>query len=324
MAEADRLIGVAERGATRSGLLLAGLYVLFAGFYIIVSTVVIAWLHHEAADILAVEMVKGLLFVFLTGLGLFFGARHVYGRMHEQCREIERQRESILHLDERASAGLLASAIAHDSNNLLTTAKMALELIRISKDPAKRDYAMESLEQALDEMGELNFRLVRGSVGERAVERKLLALDVEVDRVFRFLGEDHPIRRLKLERVTEGEVWVYLNRHLFFQAILNLLSNVLRHAGAEGPIRLEIRQVGDRVLLALHDSGPGVPEEMRQRVFEPFHTTHPDGVGLGLSSVRSVAHLHQGTVTCSESPLGGACFTLDFPAASAGEPVPQS
>jgi signal transduction histidine kinase len=60
----------------------------------------------------------------------------------------------------------------------------------------------------------------------------------------------------------------------------------------------------------VHDSGPGVPAERRQQVFEPLYTTKPNGLGLGLVSVKAAAKLHKGRAEVDTSPLGGACFRM--------------
>jgi two-component system nitrogen regulation sensor histidine kinase NtrY len=66
-------------------------------------------------------------------------------------------------------------------------------------------------------------------------------------------------------------------------------------------------------LLEVLDNGPGVPEDERGRVFDPYYTTKAEGTGLGLAIVKKIVLEHGGEITCGESPAGGACFTIALP-----------
>lgn len=116
--------------------------------------------------------------------------------------------------------------------------------------------------------------------------------------------------------------------HGYQQALLsalqNLATNAIQSCGAGAQLALTARSAVDkqgspRILLVLSDNGPGIPEEMRERIFEPFYTTRSDGTGLGLAVVQSIIHAHHGSVWV-ESVLGkGSTFTLSLPAISASD-----
>jgi C4-dicarboxylate-specific signal transduction histidine kinase len=108
------------------------------------------------------------------------------------------------------------------------------------------------------------------------------------------------------------------------QLVMNLVSNAAdalkeQHAAdwrGQHVIRVEGRVEGDDVVLAVHDSGPGIPEGLRSKILEPFFTTKPRGVGtgLGLAIVQRVVKQHAGTLTIDRSPeLGGALFVARWP-----------
>jgi len=67
------------------------------------------------------------------------------------------------------------------------------------------------------------------------------------------------------------------------------------------------------VVVTIADHGPGIPEELRARVFEPYFTNKADGTGLGLALVRQTLETHRGTIRAEETPGGGATFILVFP-----------
>lgn len=114
------------------------------------------------------------------------------------------------------------------------------------------------------------------------------------------------------------------------QVLLNLLKNALdaHRAGgtADAPIELSIEAQGDQLCIAVRDSGPPLPESDRLRLFEPFHTTKPDGLGLGLPICRTIAEAHGGALRArpvdASGARGGMIFEVLLPAVpdGAGEP----
>lgn len=105
---------------------------------------------------------------------------------------------------------------------------------------------------------------------------------------------------------------------LLRRALRNLLENAHRHGHGEITLQLEHRDA--RIEARVCDRGPGVPAELRERIFEPFYrlpgaSEREGGVGLGLSLVRSIAQRHGGTVHCAPHAGGGACFVLSLPTA---------
>jgi two-component system sensor histidine kinase FlrB len=83
--------------------------------------------------------------------------------------------------------------------------------------------------------------------------------------------------------------------------------------GGGGAIDVTLAGDSRAVAVTIADHGPGIPEDLRHRVFEPYFTTKADGTGLGLSLVRQTVEAHGGTITVGETPGGGAAFTLVFP-----------
>jgi two-component system nitrogen regulation sensor histidine kinase NtrY len=100
------------------------------------------------------------------------------------------------------------------------------------------------------------------------------------------------------------------------------LDNLVRNAaqaleGRPEPRRVLIRtdRAAGRALLEVHDSGPGVPERDRARIFDAYFTTKGEGTGLGLPIVKKVVLEHAGEIRCEQSPLGGAMFAIELPIA---------
>ena len=103
----------------------------------------------------------------------------------------------------------------------------------------------------------------------------------------------------------------------YYDPLRRALSNLLRNAAEamEGRGAIDVRVTGDGrgMAITIADHGPGIPQELRQRVFEPYFTTKRDGTGLGLALVRQTLEAHGGTITAGETPGGGATFVIVFP-----------
>lgn len=91
------------------------------------------------------------------------------------------------------------------------------------------------------------------------------------------------------------------------------MVNAAEALDGQGQVEVRLRQDQPGVaVLEVHDDGPGVPEELRHRIFDALYTTKPQGTGLGMIAVRACASAHGGAVALEQSPLGGALFRLSL------------
>jgi signal transduction histidine kinase len=96
------------------------------------------------------------------------------------------------------------------------------------------------------------------------------------------------------------------------RALDNLILNAIQNTPAGGRVTVDTVHHGDKLFLRVSDTGPGVSEELRDRLFEPFVTARPDGTGLGLAIVREIARNHGGDVRFVTTG-GGATFEIEVP-----------
>jgi len=94
---------------------------------------------------------------------------------------------------------------------------------------------------------------------------------------------------------------------------LNLILTAAVAAGEGGRVEVRLRREHGDAVLEVHDNGSGVPEESREKIFEPFYTTKPEGTGLGLLAARMGAEEHGGSIVVGDSDLGGAAFRVRLP-----------
>jgi len=124
------------------------------------------------------------------------------------------------------------------------------------------------------------------------------------------------------------EVTVPVDRDRLMMALDELVENAVRHTGDGDRILLSAARRGDAIVIAVADTGSGIPAASRDRVFERFYRVEGDhnrrtgGAGLGLSLVRAVAEAHGGRAAVAANPGGGTVFTVELPASAGAQPVP--
>jgi len=96
------------------------------------------------------------------------------------------------------------------------------------------------------------------------------------------------------------------------RALDNLLGNALRHTPKNGWVRISAERRENDCLLAVEDSGPGIPKDLRGKIFEPFVSFRSNGTGLGLALVREIVEAHGGTIVCTQGTIG-ARFEMRLP-----------
>jgi two-component system sensor histidine kinase FlrB len=136
-------------------------------------------------------------------------------------------------------------------------------------------------------------------------------------------------RNIQLDMGTPVEEFhIQGNLHILLSALLNLATNALQAMNTAGVLGVEARRgVCDTVEIRVTDTGPGIPEHLRDKLFQPFFTTRANGTGLGLSVVRSVAQAHGGSVRLESGPDGGSVFIVQLPLLAADDglqPVPTN
>lgn len=136
-----------------------------------------------------------------------------------------------------------------------------------------------------------------------------------------------PVARASEVTITtelSAEAYAQLDRASFRQIVLNLLDNAVKHGGRGTSVQITLTESVKEIVMTVDDSGPGVPEAWRGRIFEPFvraDDAKAAGAGIGLAVVRDLVITHGGSVTVDRSPGGGARFVVAVPAASSPDPV---
>ncbi len=227
-------------------------------------------------------------------------------------RELEEQ----LRLKEAlARVGELTAGIAHEFRNGLATIHGYSRLLKPEALPAAYRPYVEGLRDEAESLGQVVTRFLRFARPEQ-----MMLTRVDLRGVARKAADDlAPDLPPNVDLAVEGEFdSVEGDEVLLRQVFDNLIRNAAEACGTKGvaPV-VRIRGVVDERIcrVSVEDNGPGIPEDSRHRVFEPFFTTRSRGTGLGLAIVQKVVVTLNGRVSVGRSELGGAAIQLTLPRA---------
>ncbi|MEJ2050462.1 MAG: ATP-binding protein [Calditrichota bacterium] len=162
-------------------------------------------------------------------------------------------------------------------------------------------------------MAELTERLLRARKSHPMGTLHSISLHVLADEALAFAKSHPDVRNCKIQVHCPASIELTGYPDLLRQALFNLLLNAAQATAGRGSIFLEVSRDQDHIRLVVADDGPGIPEADREKIFEPFYTTKPQGTGLGMLSIQACVESHHGEIVVGESIQGGAQFTLRFP-----------
>jgi two-component system sensor histidine kinase KdpD len=289
----------------------------------------------------AIEVGDDEFWMLMTGKKLAARDRRVLGAVAKQAAAMVKQRElteeaskaeAISQADELRRS--LLSAVSHDLRTPLAGAKAAVSSLRSddvgfsAEDTAE---LLATVEESIDQLTALvgnlldSSRLAAGVVRpelrrtylEETVQRALLGISKGVTG-FGSTGEATKapagLDRVKVE---VGDAVAMADSGLLERVLANLIDNALRYA-PDSVVRVNAGRVGDRVLIAVIDEGPGIARGTEEQLFEPFQrlgdTHNSSGVGLGLSVAKGFIEAMGGTIIATDTPGGGLTIEIDLAA----------
>jgi len=242
-----------------------------------------------------------------------FGA--LAGKLNAMTVSLKQHQERLVESEKLAGIGRLAAGVAHELNNPLQVILGYLSLNRDVPDRrlAAQLAATEDEARRCKEIVENLLELSRPATSITLAPVDLRTLCEEV-----FEGIQVSAQQGGVRFSVEGAAVAPADRPKLRQILVNLVKNAAEAAGPGGDVRVRIGRSGERVELAVADTGPGIGPEARARMFEPFFTTKPNGTGLGLAVSRAIARAHGGDIDVGNGESGGAVFTLRLPRSSEG------
>ncbi|WP_436714381.1 PAS domain S-box protein [Roseiconus lacunae] len=232
--------------------------------------------------------------------------------------EMERMKQELLQSERLAAMGRMFSVLAHESRNALQRIQSGVEMLKFEFDEASESYedlrriagAREDLQRLYNEM--------RSFAGPMNLQRS----DCDLSKIWKKAWMHleplwHP-REVVLNDC-DSEVDSVLNVDAFRieQVFRNLFENAL--GACPDPVRLDMTCRESQIEgcpaigVVLRDNGPGITDEQKSKIFEPFYTTKHNGTGLGMAIAKRIVEAHQGTIEVRDPEGGGAEFVLTIP-----------
>jgi len=208
---------------------------------------------------------------------------------------------------------------AHELRSPLTALKLQVQTLARAKDEMARAQAIGRLQGGVDRASRLVEQLLalaRQDPLSEAAEMSLIPLTACIEQA---AGDVAPIA---LARHIQLEYGAYTHADIMGDAeglrilVRNLLDNAVRYAPEDGRVRIDLVVDETAARLTIQDSGSGIPEENRDRIFDRFYRvpgTSPSGSGLGLAIVKAIADRHEASVELGQAELGGLAVTVSFP-----------
>jgi len=239
--------------------------------------------------------------------------RRAEAQMQELCAKL-------LHVSRLAAMGQMASVLAHELNQPLAAASNYLSAAKRLPvvDGSRATALVDKASQQILRAGEIIQRL-RDFVSKGKLTRHTMDIGPVLNESVALALMDRSHRSIKVvERVDPGARFVRIDRIQIQQVLVNLIRNAAE--AMEGSPRREItlatapHEVG-LIEVSVADTGPGMPADIAGRLFQPFVTAKPDGMGVGLSICRTIVEAHGGHIRAEAHPEGGTVFRFTLEAA---------
>lgn len=255
-------------------------------------------------------------FVVMTYIAVFVGA----ARLRFYDIEVRATRSGALAAETAETArmtalGEMAASFAHEVRNPLTGVRSLAQ--RLAEDDVDEVKRRRYAGVILDEVARVE-RIVEHLLGvSRHSRGARTTAATPLDSLFDDIALLTTVRArrsgVRIETAGGGLI-ANAPREALAQALLNLVLNAIAHSPVAGGIRIAAAPAENGIAITVTDEGPGVPPAERERIFEPFYSARPDGAGLGLSVVRTLARELGWTVTVEDLERCGAAFRLHVPA----------
>ena len=247
----------------------------------------------------------------------------LYSELKDYVRQVEESQQALINAEKMAAVGRLMNSLAHEINNPLQAVRNCLHLA------ARRDVDLEQRLNYLDltdsEMDRLVNTVRRMLDFSRSgkIDREDLNIQVILDRIVGLVGPQLRSQNIILHLEYLGSpktLWGVPDQiqQVFFNVLMNSID-ALENQPDEKHIWLDVNYEENQIRFVFEDSGPGLPDEMQERIFEPFASTKKNGTGLGLAVSYGIIERHGGKMMVRlPRHYHGACIEITLPLAVGG------
>src|SRR3569623_1293280 len=231
----------------------------------------------------------------------------------EMIGALERSREQIVRAGKLAVVGEMAAIMVHEVRTPLGILRSSAQLL--GRQAQLDDKGRELIGFIVSETDRLNrlVTLLLETASPRAPDFLPHDLNEIIDHVLALLAAKAENKGVQLQReLTPQGTTLVCDREQIIQVFLNLVINALHFVPAGGRIKISTCAEDGMLVASVADDGPGIPAELRARIFDPFFTRREGGIGLGLTIVQQIVQAHHAEIDAAESEWGGASFRVRF------------
>lgn len=240
----------------------------------------------------------------------------MFKKLALDAEEMLRGQEIVLQSEHRSAAGVFASCMAHDANNVLSIISLRTEQLKLMiPDESESAQVLDKLGQSVEKLIAMMVKLKNAGSGNLGVPqnfdfKKTFEESVELINHHKSLFRTN----LKID-IHEGKYDYIGFPVLFQQMIINLILNAAEapRAETENKVLVHLKEEETQIQIIVDDNGRGISEEEKEKIFTAFYSTKKTGTGLGLFSVKACLDHHHGDIKITTSPLGGARFEVSVP-----------
>jgi signal transduction histidine kinase len=222
--------------------------------------------------------------------------------------------DKLVRSERLAVMGRMAAHVTHEVRNPLNSIHLNAELLEdeLTHEHAETKAILASIRREVDRLGLITEEYLKLA---RLPSPKLEAEDLSqlTREVLRFVQREMREAHIEVHERLEKTSLVQADESQIRQTLMNLLRNAREAMPQGGVIDVEVVQEAEGVVIRIADRGPGIPEEVRMKMFDAFYSTKERGTGLGLPLTQQIILAHRGQIRCEDREGGGAVFVLVFP-----------
>jgi two-component system NtrC family sensor kinase len=238
---------------------------------------------------------------------------------------IRRARAELVQAERLATIGKMAAHITHEVRNPLSSIGLNLELleeevVKSGTNPEARQL-IGAIQGEVDRLTRISEQYL-AAVREPKLELVREAVEDIVRECHTFMARELELAGVKSTVEVHGDVpRAEVDEARLRQALVNLLRNAREALTKGGRVDMVVRATDEHVVIEVEDDGPGIPDDVRSSIFDPFYTTKRHGTGLGLAVTRSIVEAHGGHIGCeARGDEPGTRFTISLPIAATPKP----
>jgi len=227
---------------------------------------------------------------------------------------IETQRRQVHEAEKLSTIGSMLSGLLHDLRSPLSVISLAADLLAQSDDSREKQQLLRQIEQHMDLCNHMVENILAFAKGKTtALVRKVYG-DEFMEDLRQSLGLFLKGTSVELHLTAAPVKVLYLDERQWKRVLYNLVKNAVEAMEGKGSIYLDLAIEDEDYVFSVRDEGPGIPEAIRDRLFEPFVTFgKPDGTGLGLAMCKRIVEDHGGAISFTTETGRGSTFVLRLP-----------